>query len=979
MFKKFNLYQKMRYCLYYTLLTFLFVVSPCNVMASTEPANVISLAGTWKFQTDPEDKGKTEKWFVRSLTEIIKLPGSMVENGKGDELTLKTKWTGSIYDSSWFYNPSMAKFRQPGHIKFPFWLTPDKYYVGPAWYQKEVDIPKNWKGKRIVLFLERPHWESTVWIDDKEAGMQNSLCTPHQYDLTSMLSAGKHTLTIRIDNRIKEINPGPDSHSLTDHTQGNWNGMVGQLNLVAGSANVFFDDIRIFPDIKAKTAKVVMVLRHPKNKTSGKIELSVESFNTTSDQIIKPLVSDFTSGAGETDTIVTIYPMGDNIQLWDEFHPVLYNLTAVITDKSGNKEIKKTIFGMRDFKANGKNFEINGHLTFLRGTVENCVFPLTGYAPMNEADWARVFTICRAHGLNHMRFHSYCPPEAAFIAADKAGFYLQPEGPSWANHGSSLGDGKPIDKYIWDETERIVKEYGNHPSFCMFAYGNEPRGRYVKYLAEWLNHWKAKDNRRMYTSASIAMSWTVNPESEYIVRSGPRGLKWKGAPETKNDYRASDIVNWKVPYLAHEMGQWCVYPDFKEIAKYTGPLKAKNFELFQEQLGDNHMGDQSQDFLMASGKLQALCYKTEIETALKTTGLAGFQLLALNDYPGQGTALVGLLNAFWGEKGYITSDEFNRFCNSTVPLARFPKFVYTTNDTLTVEIEVSHFAENPLENVKSKWKISDEKGVDLANGSFDSRTIPIGNCISIGTIFRTFSDVTHATKFNLEVTIDNYKNDWNFWVYPAVLPKVDTTTIYFCDVFNSKAEEVLNNGGNVFLYSSGKVENGKDVKQYFTPVFWNTSWFKMNPPHTTGILVKESSPAFADFPTEYHSNFQWWELVNRQQVMNLENFPSDFKPLVQPIDTWFLNRRLALLFEAKVGKGKIMVCSADLQNDLEKRPVARQLLFSLEKYMTSAKFKPAFAVEASVIKELFEVKERKIFRTYTKDSPDELKPNSKAK
>jgi hypothetical protein len=586
-----------------------------------------------------------------------------------------------------------------------------------------------------------------------------------------------------------------------------------------------------------------------------------------------------------------------------------------------------------------------------------------------------VFKICQANGLNHMRFHSFCPPEAAFEAADKAGFYLQPEGPSWCNHGTSLGDGKPIDKYIWDETERIVKAYGNHPSFCMFAYGNEPRGRYVKFLTKWLNHWKAKDTRRLYTGASIAMSWTVNPESEYIVRSGPRGLKWKGQPESYFDYRASDIANWKVPYLAHEMGQWCVYPNFKEITKYRGVMRAKNFELFQEDLSDNHMGDQGEDFLMASGKLQALCYKAEIETGLRTPGLAGFQLLALNDYPGQGTALVGLLDAFWDEKGYITAKEFNRFCNTTVPLARFPKFVYTTSDTVSVDIEVAHFGAKPLENVKPAWRITDTTGTIMLSGVFNNQSIPIGNCFTIGKISHIFSEITKATKLSLEVSVDKYSNNWDFWVYPATLPQTQKTNIYFCNELDSKAENALTNGGKVFLFAAGKVENGKDVKQYFTPVFWNTSWFKMNPPHTTGILVQNNSPAFADFPTEYHSNFQWWDLVNRQQVMNLENFPADFKPLVQPIDTWFINRRLALLFEANVGKGKIVVCSADLQKDIDDRPVAKQLLYSLTNYMNSDKFSPRYSVDLATIKELFEVKVRKTFNSYTKDGPDELKPN----
>lgn len=934
--------------------------------------NTIPLKGEWKFQTDPLDKGISEQWFARSLSETVRLPGSMSENGKGDELTLKTKWTGSIYDSSWYYNPRMAKYRQPGNLKFPFWLTPDKYYVGAAWYQKEVDIPAVWKGRRIVLFLERPHWQTMVWVDNILIGSQNSLSTPHDYDLTSFLAPGKHTLTIRVDNRTKTVNPGQDSHSITDHTQGNWNGIAGQMNLTAGSP-VFFDDLRIYPDIKAKRIKVMMNI---KNSTSlpdvAKIGLTAGLLNGTGGKKLKSLTSKVKVAKGDN-ILELIYSMGEDPRLWDEFNPAVYQLRAVVTDKSGNRDEKLVMFGMREFTANGTHFEINGHPTFLRGTVENCVFPLTGYPPTDEASWARVFSICRAHGLNHMRFHSFCPPEAAFIAADKAGFYLHVECGSWANHGVSLGRGEAIDRYIYDESERIVREYGNHPSFCMMAYGNEPRGSYVPYLNKFVDYWKAKDPRRLYTGAAIGGSWSIIPASEYLVRATPRGLPWSNSlPSTTFDFR-NKLENQTIPYVSHEVGQYCVFPDFKEIGKYTGPLKARNFELFQEDLGDHHMGDQANDFMMASGKLQALCYKAEIEAALRTPGFAGFELLALNDYPGQGTALVGVLDAFWDEKGYSTAPEFNRFCNHTVPLARIPKFVYTNKETFSAAVEVAHFSDQPMENASSSWKITDENGQIISLGSFPKKNIPDGNCIPLGNVVFPLAGIEKAGQYKFEVTVGQYSNDWNFWVYPQVLPRVNTDDIYTCSELDTQAEEILKNGGKVFLLAAGKVQNGNEVVQTFTPVFWNTSWFKMRPPHTTGILVKPDHPAFKYFPTSYHSDLQWWELLNHQQVMILDSFPVGLRPLVQPIDTWFLNRRLGMLFEAKVGNGKLMVCSSDLANDLDKRPVARQLLYSLTLYMESDKFVPQCSVGLSVIKELFEKKDRSGYRIYTKDSPDELK------
>jgi hypothetical protein len=944
------------------------------VLTGAAQSQQISLQGEWRFKIDAKDEGLKNKWFSTTLPEKVKLPGSMAENLKGDEITLKTKWTGSIYDSSFFYNPNLAKYRQQNNLKLPFWLTPAKHYTGVAWYQKDVIIPADWKNKRLVLSLEYPHSETRAWIDDMEIGTRFTFVVAQEFELPANLAAGKHTITLQIDNRIKAINVGQDSHSITDHTQGNWNGVVGKMELRAESP-VYFEDIQIYPDLKNKQARVKIQLRGIGN-TTGKILLSATSFNTKQIINVKPVTANYTITDG-TGSLEMVLAMGDKILTWDEFDPALYRLTATLTNKDGKKDIKKVQFGMREFKAVGRTFEINGRPVFLRGTVNNCEFPLTGYPSMDVAAWERIFKIAKAHGLNHMRFHSFCPPEAAFIAADLAGFYLQPEGPSWANHGTSIGNGRPIDQFIYDETNRMAKKYGNYASFCMMAYGNEPSGKQVEYLTKFNDYWKAKDSRRLYTGASVGGSWPIIPNNEFMVRAGARGLDWGRRPESYSTY-AKQIEQFTVPFVAHEMGQYCAFPNFKEIKKYTGVYRAKNFELFQEDLKDHDMADQAEIFLMASGKLQALCYKNEIEKALRTPNYSGYQLLTLNDYPGQGTALVGVLDAFWDEKGYITAKEFKRFSNSTVPLAKLEKFVFTSDEIFTAAVEVAHFGKAPMANAKLSWTIKNESGALLAKGNFNPKTLPITNCIQIGEIKYPLTDITKAAKLKLEVTIDGteFANDWDFYVFPAQLPVVNST-VYYTTELDDKARAVLNNGGKVFLNASGKVVKGKEVVQTFLPVFWNTSWFKMRPPHTLGIVCDPKNPALVNFPTDYHSNMQWWEIVNKSQVMNLEDFPSGFKPIVQPIDTWFLNRRLAMIFEGRVGNGKLLVSSANLAANLTDMPSAKQLYYSLQKYMESDQFNPKFEVPFNVIKDLFETPSRMQFSTFTKDAPDELKVKPK--
>ena len=952
------------------LLTILFSLNSFN-----GKAQVINLEGNWQFQMDRNDEGVTGKWYNKNLSDVIKLPGSMAEFLKGDEITLKTKWTGSIYDSSFYFIPRLEKYRQPGNIHIPFWLTPAKHYVGAAWYQKEVNIPANWKGRRILLRLERAHIETRVWVNDKEVGLQNSLVAPHVYDLSGYLVPGKQRISIRIDNSIKKINVGPDSHSITDHTQGNWNGIIGKIALESGSP-VYIEDVQIYPDVKNRKARVkITVNNSTPNNFNGKIAIAAKSFNSKASDKTQGISSKFSVSKSGEKIVELELPFGKGMLTWDEFDPALYNLEVKLVS-NGIKNTKTVQFGMREFKIEGNRFLINGNPVFLRGTVHNCEFPLTGYPATTVEAWEIIFKKIKSYGLNHVRFHSWCPPEAAFIAADKVGLYMQPEGPSWPNHGPKIGLGQPVDQFLYDETTRMAKEYGNYASFTMLSAGNEPAGNQVKYLNEFVDFWKAKDSRRVYTGMSVGGSWPVVPNAEYQSRGGVRGLEWKKMPETESDFSAG-IAPFKVPFVAHEIGQYCVFPNFEEIKKYTGVYRAKNFEMFRQDLADHHMGNQNKDFLNASGKLQVLCYKGEIEKMLRTPGYAGFQALGLQDFPGQGTALVGVLDAFFQEKGYVTSKEYSRFCNETVPLAKIPKFVYTNAETFKAEITLFHSGKTPLKNAVISWTIQNEKGNTLSSGNFDAKTFENGNGISVGNLSFGLNEIKEATKLKLEVKVNGtaFVNDWDFWVYPDQKVEV-SPSIYYTTVLDEKAKEVLNNGGKVFLNASGKIVKGKEVEMHFLPVFWNTSWFKMRPPHVTGMLIQDKSPAFANFPTSFHSDLQWWEIQNRAQVMNLEDFPADFRPIIQPIDTWFMNRRLALVFEAQVGKGKIIVSSANLSPDLENKPAAKQLFLSLQKYMESDAFNPKNSLSFELIQDIFVSPSKEQFKTYTKDSPDELKPNS---
>lgn len=911
------------------------------------------LSGEWKFQLDSLDQGISEKWYQKELEDLVILPGSLAENGKGKDVDVTSKWTGQIVDNSWFDDKKYAPYRKKGNIKIPFWLQPVKHYIGAAWYQKEIVVRSDRDKKSISLTLERCHWETQVWVNGKKAGLQNSLSTPHHYDLTPLITPGTHRLTIRVDNRIKEINPGINAHSISDHTQSNWNGIAGEIKLKK-TPLINIKQVKVFPDVQRKKARLEIWVNNQTGKQAETtLAIAAESFNSEAQHslTLKPISKTVEPGIVQLSAALD---MGEKMLFWDEFTPNLYRLNLTLASKSG-KHQKSLDFGMRTFKAKGKRFHVNDQPVFLRGTLECSIFPLTSYPPTHVRPWRNIFKTCKRYGLNHVRFHSHCPPEAAFTAADREGIYLQVECGSWANSGSSIGDGKPIDKWLYEEADRILEAYGNHPSFCLMAYGNEPAGgNQVQYLKDFVQYLKNKDARRVYTGGA---GWPYIEEADFYNDPAARIQGWgqglnsiinKEAPKTSYDFREI-VQKTPMPYVSHEIGQWCAYPNFKEIEKYTGVLKPKNFEIFQETLQKNGLGHLADSLLLASGKLQTLCYKADIEAALRTPGFAGFQLLDLHDFPGQGTALVGVLDAFWQEKGYVTGETFQRFCNETVPLARMEKRVFRNADNFEVPVEIAHFGQQPLEYPNIQWSITNAKNEKIKSGQLTLKKVARDNCQKAGTIALALNDFKKPQQLRLNVSVNEFSNSWDFWVYPQIsaTPEKD---LYITHSLDDKAIQKLNQGEKV-LWSLKKgalhPQFGGDIKVGFSSIFWNTAWTRGQAPHTLGILCNPGHPALLEFPTEYHSNWQWWDAMNHGQAIIMNHFSQPITPIVRIVDDWFENRSLGLIFEAKAGKGKIIVCAADLLTDLEQRPEAQQLLHSLTSYMQSSDFKPAQEIKPS--------------------------------
>ena len=877
--------------------------------AESNARQVLDLSGSWRFKRDDNKQGMSQNWFANILPangsgpSEIALPGTTDQAKAGIENPEAPTLSG-------LYRPNI--------------------YTGPAWYQREVEIPPEWSGKVVTLFMERTHWVTRAWLDGKALGTQESLISPHVYDLGALVSQGKHLLTICVDNTLL-FDLGDFVSVYYEGTQTNWNGVIGRIELRAHDP-VSLTKIQVYPDVGSKSARVKLrVGNRTGAHASGNISLQVtnSSGKLAGSEVMVP----FAGGDQETE-LEAVVPLGSEIELWDEFTPNLYSLHATLHTKGTPTchDEQSVTFGMRELSTKGTQFTMNGRALMLRGTLECAIFPVTAFPPTDVDSWRRIYQIEKSYGFNFIRFHSWTPPEAAFTAADLEGVMIQTEGPQ-ANVQTGVNQAR--DEFVERELMRVVETYGNHPSFALMTIGNEYGGS-ESVITHWVDRLMKADGRHLYSSASSNKLKAANrqfTEDGYL-----RGVH---GPGTEFDYDAP-MAKQDRPLIGHEIGQWTFYPNLEEMEKYTGVLKAKNFELVREDLRKKGMLDQAQRFLEATGKQAILLYKDEIECMRRTRGYAGFSLLDLHDYPGQGTALIGLLDPFWDSKGLITPEEHKRYAGATVPLLRFAKRTYNAGELFEATAELAHFGAEDLHEAQPVWCITDEAGAEVACGVLSPVAAPTGTLTQLGRFTASLAVGAAPAKLTVNLSLKGTacSNSWSIWVYPTERAAA-AEDVVVSSVWGSEVKSALAQGKKVILFP-GSLRAENTLKGSFKPVFWSPIWFHSDPA-TMGILVNPGHPLFGQFPTDMHSDWQWSSLIDDSQSVILDETPEAYRPIVQVVDNFARNHKLGNVFEAKVGAGKLLVCTLHLshQEHDKQTPEQRQFLSALYAYAGSDTFAPA--------------------------------------
>lgn len=956
----------------------------------------IDLAGQWNFTLDAAKEGISKEFYKSLPLDTISLPGTT----------------------------SLAKKGTPSDVRETGFLTDPYLFEGYAWYSKEISLDNEDLDKTIFLNLERTRL-TKVWIDNEFAGEADSLATPHKYNLSGLVKNKDFRLTVLVSNTDY---PTKGGHLTSPDTQTNWNGIIGDISLSIYDS-IYIQDIKTYPDIDKKSVKIkVTVINNTGNNTTLMVNTVASpcDINGYTGKSADRHLENIPSPAG-TSVYEYEYPLGDNAILWSEYTPVIYHLVLTI---EGTAEKAETTFGLRKFSTENMDFLINGTKTFLRGKHDGLIFPLTGAFPTDLDEWLRIMGIAKSYGINHYRYHTCCPPDAAFTAADLLGIYLEPQLPFWGTLTAPGDEGhnEEEQQYLVNEGFRMLDAYGNHASYCMMSLGNELWGSKER-MAEIIKAYKNTDNRHLYTQGSNNFQHTpvILPEDDFFVGvrlsknrlirgsygmcDAPLGhIQWD-EPSTDHNYndaihpsdtgssltgggeeieiqygtgvkkvKAADnssVLIPEIPVVTHEIGQFTIYPDFREIEKYTGVLKARNFEVFKERLEEKGMLAQAYDFFYASGKLAVQCYKEELEAAARSSLVAGYQILDLQDFTGQGTALVGILDAFMDSKGLVTPEEWAGYCSDAILLAEFGKYIYTAGEKFNIKLAMRYYNPESLDGKILEAELSckdNETGMVNIIGTIETE-IPEGikGLAELGNISFDLPAVTKPEIYTLHLSVPgtNIHNSYEVYCYPANentenlgitgstgrINDTGTNKFYITNNFQ-EACNMLDKGLRVLFLPA---ETKESIEGFYCTDFWCYPMFRdicewMKKPvavGTMGLLIQNGHKALAQFPSHKYATPQWYKIVSHASCAILEDVTEQgYTPIVQMIDNFERNHKLGILFEGKAGNGKLLICTSRL-SEISSYPEIKQFIKSITDYVASDSFNPGTELDLDKLKKLF--------------------------
>lgn len=860
--------------------------------------------------------------------------------------------------------------------KTTLYLGRKRPVCGGVWYKRKFKIPTQWEDHYIRLILERSKF-TKVWIDNKLIGESYETLIPQKYEL-GQIGPGEHEIVVRVDNDLTKYKCFPESlyngHQYTEHTQTNWNGILGELYLESHKG-IYID--KVFTHRLENELLIDILINQIERRVDEEPTISVCIFDLQTQRQMYESKQKLQSNE------IKVSVLNELLKEWDEYNQSLYEIRINIQNENNEKltEDFVVVTGRRFVEVQRHELRINHKRISLRGSLDCAIYPLTGACPFTVKEWEDILNKIKEFGMNHYRFHSWCPPKAAFIAADRLGMYLQVELSCFANALYQKEDEKydeVIKQYLYDQSVKVLEEFGNHPSFVLFAIGNEMVGNLNAYN-ELLKYLKKVRTDILYSQG--ANNFLENPlpceEDQFFVSMRTKPGKNIRASYSHNDLPLGSIQRKEIlgtlpsyeqeakemtiPLIAHEIGQYQSFPLLRDRHKYIGPLRGDVYSVLEEKLKKKGLLLKEEDFYYASGALLVECYKAEIEANLRTKDMSGFQLLGLQDFTGQGTALIGLLDSFLENKGFIKAKDFRKFCNDTVVMATLSKYCFDFNEDIPFEIFIYNYSrENKKDTLSVELKVGEKVIASNNTENVVSENQRVSKVME-GILLPKGLDTAFEAK--LHITYGEYENEYFIWLYPAIDTLVDERAlsikkkknesnniiefevynegnqhVWVTNTYNEKANQILNNNENVLLCTS---KFDKCIEGFFSSDFWCYPMFEEAcikagnsvAPGTMGLLIDTNHLAMKHFPTRKYSQWQWHQIVSNGVGVILDE-ETNYHIIVQVIDNFDRNHVLGLIYEKKTDKGKLLVCASDLLENLH-IPEMKQLYSSLLKYILS--------------------------------------------
>lgn len=937
------------------------------------------------------------KWHVvleDGTTGQMDLPGTLDENGIGHRDVGANQW-----------HPDAVLGNAAGEIDkdapIATRFTRRHTYEGEARISRKITVP-DYGTDRLFVLAERAR-ALRLLVDGEACSVfrQGTLSTPYIFELTGA-APGEHEFTFLSDNSYPGMPKAAIYYSsaATDETQTNWNGILGECSMYTRPQN-FIDSLRVYPRAVKKEEKnkaggyvldvcVELAPGAKKVYKDAKIILQSEALaagELEDTQTLTEIISYSGEGLAEAGTdkeenpkTMEIWfrdlPLRENVKLWDEDEGNLYEMAVTLDngmsaeDKGGSTAECRTRFGIRSFGDNGSGrLALNGRAIFLRGEANCAEYPETGHPPMTIPEWKEMLLKYRSYGINFVRFHSHCEPEAAFAAADELGMLLQPELSHW-DPKDAFGTEESY-RYYRAELVDLLKTYANHPSFVMLTLGNElqaqDEGR--ERMRELVRTAKRMDPTRLYANGSNAFYGEegCDPESDFytsqsckdvVIRgtfSGMRGYlneNYPSADRTYDEAMAEIRKEYQKPVFSFEVGQFEVLPDFEELESFHGISDPVNLKLIKKRVEERGLLPTWEKYVEATGELSRLAYREEIEAAMRTRELSGISLLGLQDFPGQGTALVGMMNSHLEPKPYdfARPERFREFFQECRILVKLPHYTYEAGERLIAEVEAANFGKRNIEGVFC-WTLAGKKSVS-ENGNCEPAEIKSKNTViatgedteiticrpgsytEVGSLDIPLDFVEKNTALTLKVRIGDSISAYPIWVYRKTTP-VCPENVYETRAFDVKTREILQNGGRVYLSPDADKESlPNSIKTQFTTDFWSVGTFA-DQEGGMGQLIDTEHPIFKEFPTDFHTDWQWWIMATKRAVI----LPHPMKTIITEMDSYAFLRPMAQMIEFRCLKGKVLLSTMELHKS-QQYPEVRALQASIYTYLSGENFEP---------------------------------------